>query len=600
MDMKGFNAQGCLVGSLLAGALMLASCGGGSKPKAVPGAFQKGATLIVSVTGKAELFPPGQSTSMLISSADVENPGDTRAHGPGTRIKTGPDSEVILLLSNGTSATLGSGSDLLVDTFEQQEFEGSDSAIEPLKDELSSSRIKLGLGVGELTLKVKKLKKSSFMEVGTPMGNAGVRGTQFKVEVDPDKVGVSVLSGSVEFVNTKKVAISIGKQTRLLAIRDSPPEQGALPAETRSRIESANQAASKRMALFKLQDLARAFEEVNQVQAGHDPEDRLNRFLAAGGRESTEVAIRRGLDWLKAGQASDGSWGRDDSPTPSNPNAMTGMALLCYLGHGDLPDSPEYGETIHKAIQFLTSNPPRKSNIVRGSQGSYSHAIRTEALCTAYAMTKLKKLEPWARTAAQTVVDGQNESGGWAYGYGKGPAAHVDLSVTGWNVDALKAAALTDLQVEGLDISMDKAIAYVKRCQDKTGKFAYKEGGGGKASLTGMGVMCLQVWKNAQSVEARKGLDWIVANQASEWSQVNPYEWHRSAKACFLASGVSGGRKYWDSWNKEFQDIVCKAQEPDGHWPEAAHFHGDSAVFRTTMAIRMLEVFYQYAFMESR
>ena len=159
MDMKGFNAQGCLVGSLLAGALMLASCGGGSKPKAVPGAFQKGATLIVSVTGKVEVSIPGQSTSMLISSADVENPGDTRAHGPGTRIKTGPDSEVILLLSNGTSATLGSGSDLLVDTFEQQEFEGSevvrfgggvaDSDVDLLADELGYVEVDVGAVEGD-------------------------------------------------------------------------------------------------------------------------------------------------------------------------------------------------------------------------------------------------------------------------------------------------------------------------------------------------------------------------------------------------------------------------------------------------------------------
>ena len=29
--------------------------------------------------------------------------------------------------------------------------------------------------------------------------------------------------------------------------------------------------------------------------------------------------------------------------------------------------------------------------------------------------------------------------------------------------------------IDGLDEAMDKAIAYVKRCQDKSGKFAYKE-----------------------------------------------------------------------------------------------------------------------------
>ena len=276
-------------------------------------------------------------------------------------------------------------------------------------------------------------------------------------------------------------------------------------------------------------------------------------------------------------------------------NAMTGMALLCFLGHGDLHNSADYGETVLKAIQFLTSTP---ADALTGRE-CYSHAIRTEALCTAFAMTKLKVLEAWAKTAAETIVKGQNESGGWAYGYAKGHLAHVDLSVTGWNVDALKAAGLTGLYVDGLDEAMDKAIAYVKRCQDKTGKFAYKElrpnsARGGKASLTGMGVLCLQIWKNAKSEEAKKGLDWIIANQATAWSEVNAYEWHRSAMACFQATGVSGGQKYWMAWNQNFQNIVCGAQLPDGSWPAAHHFHGETDIFRTTMTIRMLEVYYRY------
>ena len=105
----------------------------------------------------------------------------------------------------------------------------------------------------------------------------------------------------------------------------------------------------------------------------------------------------------------------------------------------------------------------------------------------AYTMTKIPKLKEYAKRASEHIIKGQNESGGWAYGYGKGPVAHTDLSVTGWNIQALKAAALTGIPIDGLDEAMDKAIAYTKRCQDKTGKFAYKEGSGGKPSLTGTG-----------------------------------------------------------------------------------------------------------------
>ena len=36
---------------------------------------------------------------------------------------------------------------------------------------------------------------------------------------------------------------------------------------------------------------------------------------------------------------------------------MTGMALLAYLGHCELQDSPTFGPTVQKGIDFLTSTP---------------------------------------------------------------------------------------------------------------------------------------------------------------------------------------------------------------------------------------------------
>ena len=334
------------------------------------------------------------------------------------------------------------------------------------------------------------------------------------------------------------------------------------------------------------------------MQQRCDPKKRIERLRSGGGKDMTEAAIMRGLNWLKATQDEDGGWGNKDKDDAgrakkTNRDAMTGMALLAYLGHCELQDSPTFGPTVQKGIDFLTSTPPDKP-VGAGNTGSYSHPIRAYALCEAYTMTKIPKLKEYAKRASEHIIKGQNESGGWAYGYGKGPVAHTDLSVTGWNIQALKAAALTGIPIDGLDESMDKAIAYTKRCQDKTGKFAYKEGSGGKPSLTGTGVLCLQIWKNANSKEAQMGLDWIIANQKKEWKQIDVYEWYYHAQACFQATGVSGGSKYWRAWNKDFQQIVCGAQASDGHWPHGKHFHGDTDIYRTTMTILMLEVYYRY------
>ena len=186
--------------------------------------------------------------------------------------------------------------------------------------------------------------------------------------------------------------------------------------------------------------------------------------------------------------------------------AMTGMALLAFLGHCELQDSPQFGPTVQKAIDYLTSISPDEM-AGGGGAGAYAHGIRTYALCEAYTMTKIPKLKEYAKRAALFTIKGQNENGGWAYGFGKGPVAHTDLSVSGWCIQGLKAAALTGIPIEGLDESMDKAIQYVKNCQDNTGRFKYRMaqhgGQSGGGSLTGTGILSLQIWK-MQSPRSRK------------------------------------------------------------------------------------------------
>jgi hypothetical protein len=61
----------------------------------------------------------------------------------------------------------------------------------------------------------------------------------------------------------------------------------------------------------------------------------------------TENAVLRGLDWLRKVQNPDGSWGE------RNKGAMTGLALLAFLGHGETGESQNYGLTVNKAVQWV-------------------------------------------------------------------------------------------------------------------------------------------------------------------------------------------------------------------------------------------------------
>ena len=67
----------------------------------------------------------------------------------------------------------------------------------------------------------------------------------------------------------------------------------------------------------------------------------------SGGKDASEKAVMAGLRWLKQNQREDGSWGA------ANIHAMTGLAVLCFLGHGEMPESPEFGPTVKRALDWL-------------------------------------------------------------------------------------------------------------------------------------------------------------------------------------------------------------------------------------------------------
>jgi hypothetical protein len=62
------------------------------------------------------------------------------------------------------------------------------------------------------------------------------------------------------------------------------------------------------------------------------------------------------------------------------------------------------------------------------------------------------------------------------------------------------------------------------------------------------------------------------------------------------------GGSAWQKWNRWFQDEIVQNQSPDGSWPVPGNKgHGPMGensktgqVYRTTLCILMLEVFYRY------
>ncbi len=342
-----------------------------------------------------------------------------------------------------------------------------------------------------------------------------------------------------------------------------------------------------------------------------DLNDRMKRIAENGGTPQCEEAVVKSLRWLKKQQNGNGSWGEGQFRA-----SMTGISLLAYLAHCETPLSEEFGENVLKGISFLVDlgmKNPVISEQPALKEICYDHAVATYALCEAYTFCKqmdipsIANLEKVVIKAVDRIIDAQCPNGGWAYSYNNKINPDIDLSVTGWNVQALKAAEHGGIKPTKGDIrsTLRKASSYVRKNVMPDGKFAYKENGNmPRSSLVGVGVLSLQMTGNGSDSAARKGLDWIKNNvKTLQWGQGSGTENVKSNLYmhyyCVQAAMNRGG-DVWTSYNKAFRDAVLSGQNADGSFRKndvgyVSGMTGKSEnIYRQCLATLMLETYYRF------
>jgi hypothetical protein len=331
-------------------------------------------------------------------------------------------------------------------------------------------------------------------------------------------------------------------------------------------------------------------------------EDRLARLTENGGTPACEEAVLNGLRWLKANQAADGSWGN------GNKAAMTGFALLAYFGHCETPVSQEFGDSCMKGIVYLVNlgmkNNGRMSANFTANGWVYEHAIATYALGEAATFCSEGKIEipnlmDITEKAGQFIIDNQNENGGWAYLFKtKKTDAHTDVSIVGWQIQALKACSHTRIKYKGLNSCINEGLKYLSKCQNENGGFGYSgttpSGGGKYFTLTGVGVLCHQMWGKAGTSEVRNGLKYIMENTKLDFGTENSdlYCHYYESQAMMQAGG-----EYWKFYNDLYRDQILNNQNADGSWKSPkfdGHGLGGDVVYRNSLCILMLEVYYRF------
>ena len=332
---------------------------------------------------------------------------------------------------------------------------------------------------------------------------------------------------------------------------------------------------------------------------------RAGAIKTYGGTGAGEDAVLRALRWLKDHQDPDGSWTKADK---TDAPAMAGLALLCFLAHNETPASPEFGTTVRKAMEYLVSKQTAAGEFVeaKSSAGSYRQGICTYAVSEGFALTKIMALKDAMDKGIDVIVKGQQPTGGYNYGYAKGD--RWDLSVAGWQFQALKAAKMAGCTHEGLEDAIKKGITYIKgeAYDPKRGGFCYAgkpgvpfSGSGSTPSMTGAGTLCLQLLGQPNAAEVRTGLEFLKETPCV-WNGIGKkdkdgkdvaaknalYAWYYITQAKFQRGGDD-----WDAWNKVFARQLIFGQEKDGHWQYGDH-GGD--VYSTAVCVLMLEVYYRY------
>jgi hypothetical protein len=324
------------------------------------------------------------------------------------------------------------------------------------------------------------------------------------------------------------------------------------------------------------------------------PELRAGLIEQLGGNDETEAAVRRALEWFKRTQEREGYWGRGGQ---GHHAAGTALAMLCFMGYGAKhTEAGPYQPTLERALAWLLKQ-ARAEGDLRGDGDLYDHAIVTMALAEAYNLTRDLRLQEPVRKAVAFIVTAQNKkTGGWRYKpWARDPQEKGDLSVTGWQIMALKSALLAGVEVpaetfagagrfiESLGRGRHGGV-YGYRAADPEPRSAMTAQAFFSRLLLGQGT------GDARTTETLAYLRERLPSQR----ETDYYYWYYGCLALYQHQGA-----VWEEWNARMRPIFLKGQRRDGHLSGSWDAEGDRSesygrFITTALATLSLEVYYRY------
>lgn len=430
------------------------------------------------------------------------------------------------------------------------------------------------------------------------------------------------------------VAVATLGEHELRAVARDSGGMEAVKAVTFARVSREEIDARKREAARLEEEKAAertAAVEAEKAAEVHAYKQRITSSNTKRGGHKVVKAIDAALDWLQRHQHPEGHWSCGqftascdhgeacvgDTGYPAYDAGITGLATLAFLGAGHTHRHGEYRDTVMRALQWLVSNQDKQGCVGMRltSNFTYSHAIASQAVIEAYAMTRDPNLAAPSRAAVRFTFAAQNPYKAWRYGIRPGDN---DTSVTAWMIQTLASARDAGLEIK--EDAIAQALYFVQEMTDEDGHVGYTSRGQGpvrmvgleekypaesSAALTAAGMLSHLKFPGddtRRAVDFDKGAARCLARLPSwERPKIDLYYWYY---ATYFLHAYD--EKQWSTWNSRLTRLLLDKQRDDsgcarGSWdPIGAWGEEGGRIYSTALSALCLEAPVRYEPAEPR
>lgn len=313
-------------------------------------------------------------------------------------------------------------------------------------------------------------------------------------------------------------------------------------------------------------------------------------------KSQMDRAIDNAVAFLHNTQKSDGSWTSGSGRSQSI--AITSLAVMALLSAGHVPGEGAYGPALDKGVRWVLSmQKPNGLLAADHDQQMYHHGIATLMLSEVCAMVDrelAKEVRAAVEKAVAVILKAQRTDaqfgGGWRYTVAH--QAGSDISVTGWQIMALRSARNLGCDVPAEVI--DRAVGFLKRCQDtQGGGFRYMPGHQVTTACTGTSILALELCgKNEhRSPAVLKGAAYLIrTDHLPRWNErFFFYGIYYGAQATFQVGG-----NYWSTYRAHLHRLLQQHQSSSGSWQGTSSDSAYGVNYCTAMAVLATTVEYRF------